>query len=617
MGHFEHGENKAFAHPTEEDALRGPTSPYPESTDDKREPTMADGPRGRDEQPGRGGARKNIMRQILHGWWQEFAYCAVGVAALAALAGVLHRFDGETMPDWPSGLTLNTIVALLATVCRAAFVIPVTEALAQAKWNWFREKPRSLGDFEAFDQASRGPWGSLNLVRRTRGWLVGILAAILLTSAIATSTLTQSAISYTTALSSYVGWSDVEGRSWSEAQAWSLKEDWGERFPDFVTDNEPSVARGIALGILTPASEVLSFREPRCLAKNCTWDPFSTLAVCHETTNVTHLIDSKSDPARGINVTTPNSVEVEFSRDTAAVHVSEGAITNPTYLGNASIWTAFAVYWTGNENDAPQATELTFHWCVNTYRAEVIENVLEMHMWDSHTEVLAGTNSSLGYLAPSHKKYNLHSVRTRSFTYGRGGDRIIAKYLNSSMIGRSAGSTTERFWGASGSDVLLQSVAEITEAASSKKPPSGVVTASAVDAESPWWGAVDGMARNVANGLTNSLLPREPNALGRSSTTRMLVQVRWSWLGLLIGQVLLSFFLLIATIIETARADVAIVKSSALPALFAISAKEKAELERSIAEGEPLINKSDHRLVQMGLGGGLRQQSGKWILAGT
>ncbi|KAK1839090.1 hypothetical protein CCHR01_18288 [Colletotrichum chrysophilum] len=142
--------------------------------------------------------RMSSLNNILRGWWQELLWLWISVLAFVILVVLLNAYDNQPLPQWPSGITLNTAVASLATIARTALTIPVAEGLSQSKWSWFKRKPRPLKDFDMFDQASRGPWGSLTLLVRTKGRFIGVIAALLLTSGIATSTLTQSTVAYST-----------------------------------------------------------------------------------------------------------------------------------------------------------------------------------------------------------------------------------------------------------------------------------------------------------------------------------------------------------------------------------------------------------------------------------
>lgn len=155
------------------------------------------------------------------GWCIEYISCIISVAAYVSIVLVLNRYDQKVMPSWPMGITLNTLLAFLTAVSQTCFVQPVVQGLSQMKWNWFAGKSRPLADFESFDNASRGAWGSILLVFSTKGRCVQfdygssrdemdtnqsgctnrlsvLLAAVILVTSAVTSTITQAALSQDT-----------------------------------------------------------------------------------------------------------------------------------------------------------------------------------------------------------------------------------------------------------------------------------------------------------------------------------------------------------------------------------------------------------------------------------
>jgi hypothetical protein len=103
------------------------------------------------------------------GWSIEYISCLISVAAYVSIVLVLNRYDQKAMPSWPLGISLNTLLAFLTAISQTCFVQPVVQGLSQMKWNWFAGKDRPLVDFESFDNASRGAWGSILLVFSTKG----------------------------------------------------------------------------------------------------------------------------------------------------------------------------------------------------------------------------------------------------------------------------------------------------------------------------------------------------------------------------------------------------------------------------------------------------------------
>jgi hypothetical protein len=131
--------------------------------------------------PGSGGdtngrPRKGAEAATASSWMPEMLWCLLSIACLAAVAAVLKIYDGRRLADWPLAVSLNTLVAFLTTLCRAAFVVPVVQGLAQLKWNWFARGDKPLADLQVFEDAGRGlPLGALKLLVMARGRCVVLL----------------------------------------------------------------------------------------------------------------------------------------------------------------------------------------------------------------------------------------------------------------------------------------------------------------------------------------------------------------------------------------------------------------------------------------------------------
>lgn len=124
--------------------------------------------------------RNFITRFILEWWILELLSWVISALCMCSLVIVFAYYDKQKIPQWHFGLTLNALISVLAGIAKSALLVPTFEALGQLKWNWFRSQPRIMIDFEVFDSASRGPWGSLMLLTRTHGKYVVIQGRIYL-----------------------------------------------------------------------------------------------------------------------------------------------------------------------------------------------------------------------------------------------------------------------------------------------------------------------------------------------------------------------------------------------------------------------------------------------------
>ena len=112
--------------------------------------------------------RPSRYARVFTNWWLwEIVSWLLSAAALVSIAIVLRVYDGKLLPRWPLGLTLNAFISLFSTLSRIAMIYPVAEALGQLKWIWINHGAKMI-DLDAFDGATRGPRGALDLLYRTR-----------------------------------------------------------------------------------------------------------------------------------------------------------------------------------------------------------------------------------------------------------------------------------------------------------------------------------------------------------------------------------------------------------------------------------------------------------------
>jgi len=112
-----------------------------------------------------------------HWWPWEWLCELLAVGSLGAMYFVLWYYQDRPQADWQqSYFTLNGFIALLATLTKTGLIIPVSAAIGQRKWLRFlpnrkgNDRARRIGDFEAFDEASRGSLGSAKLIISLNAW---------------------------------------------------------------------------------------------------------------------------------------------------------------------------------------------------------------------------------------------------------------------------------------------------------------------------------------------------------------------------------------------------------------------------------------------------------------
>ncbi|KXH32511.1 hypothetical protein CSIM01_11096 [Colletotrichum simmondsii] len=231
-----------------------------------------------DEPPRKSECEPFTVKPLWRIWAWEVFYIFLSISSFFLIVAVLCSYDQQPLPDWPLHITLNTFLAFFTTLAKAAFMLPVSVAISQTQWSWFL-KDRPLHDLQLFDQASRGPWGSVMLLKRIRYKHFVSLGAFLMVVSALTSPVTQLAIKYPIRDS-------VALRE--EAKAAAVRN---------MTSDEDRMNLGARRAlVLATLSDSTNFMEPIaptgafCSTGNCTFDRYQSLGICMKTANITeHL----------------------------------------------------------------------------------------------------------------------------------------------------------------------------------------------------------------------------------------------------------------------------------------------------------------------------------------
>lgn len=117
-----------------------------------------------------------VVRSPFRWWCFEILSIVIAAVCLGGIVLVLALYDGKSQESWPSEvLTINGLIAILATTCRTCFMVAVGAGLAQGKWQQLSSRshregePYRLSLYALFEEAAKGPWGSSRLIWQFKG----------------------------------------------------------------------------------------------------------------------------------------------------------------------------------------------------------------------------------------------------------------------------------------------------------------------------------------------------------------------------------------------------------------------------------------------------------------
>ncbi|KAF3044301.1 hypothetical protein E8E12_006608 [Didymella heteroderae] len=232
----------------------------------------------------------NASNNIFKRWIFELLCWATSAVCLSAVVAIYSRVNGKNQS--PQAEVLLSWVNVLGKIAAAALIVPTSEALGQLKWNWFHES-RAMWDFEIFDKASRGPWGAIMLLFRTKGRSLAAFGAVLILLLLAIDTFLQQVVDYPErwqrSITPGVIPRVVKYKPYSPPQFFQHEEQLM-----FQAELRPLV-QGF---LYSNGSEPYPFGNGTrpdipliCPTSNCTWPEYETLAVCSRCEEVSASLD--------------------------------------------------------------------------------------------------------------------------------------------------------------------------------------------------------------------------------------------------------------------------------------------------------------------------------------
>ncbi|RDA94607.1 hypothetical protein CP533_2444 [Ophiocordyceps camponoti-saundersi (nom. inval.)] len=126
-------------------------------------------------------------------WAFEIFLSLISTGIFAVIVAIFLLMHDRPLSQWPLPVTPNSTVSFLTTACSAALMHNVSSCIGQLKWLHFKQSSHQLYNLERFDEASRGPYGSVTFLVRVK-WNLASLGAVITICRLAFSPLAQEVI---------------------------------------------------------------------------------------------------------------------------------------------------------------------------------------------------------------------------------------------------------------------------------------------------------------------------------------------------------------------------------------------------------------------------------------
>ncbi|KAI1674315.1 DUF3176 containing protein [Pyrenophora tritici-repentis] len=594
----------------------------------------------------------SISGNIIKRWLMEIISWVFSAMCMAAVIIVLIILKDDPLTKWSlaetTGLTLNAYISILSKMAGAALIIPVSEALGQLKWSWFQQNSKQMWDFEIFDNASRGPWGSFLLLIRTKGKALAALGAMITLCMMALDPFFQQVVDFPDR------WA-LQPTSSKIPMTKNYDPGLGKVFiegVEMVTDDKDMflVVEKFAYGNGTQPVPFGNGTRPdiplSCPTSNCTWTEYDTLGVCSQCEDISSYLTFTCLTTRvdwTANTTGGLDVEGGYPNATMCGYFLNATSDDPVlmsgYLVNSNEST---------ENEVLLMRSLPLTTILNKDPLYGNGSIHFKNLRNTISDVLivsAANGSAAGVYA--HERPIAHEcvlswcIKTirSSYEYGTYSEEVIETFHNTtsgpfpwlstpfqSDVGGGTNGTDITY----NEDIVINAQSprdgrKLSGFGTSRKIATAIMTgltdifpsfstvanedAAPIMRFKTWqdgvawnreldfnpWMAPNNLTRHMERfsvAMTNVIRSAPSNEMleGKAFSKENYVSVRWEWLTLPIGLLFMAFIFLSATIFKSTleREQVGVLKNSAiLTLLYGVPDNVRGQLTRSSSTGTP------------------------------
>ncbi|KAJ5647730.1 hypothetical protein N7490_004102 [Penicillium lividum] len=500
-------------------------------------------------------------------WTWEIVSVVFSIVCVALLAAFLGQVNGVEYSSWQYRLSPNTVASLIATIAKSALLISVSSCLSQLKWNQAQlARPTPLYNIQVLDQASRGPWGALEVLwRRKMKPELATAGALLMVLSLAMDPLAQQLLAYpiirikASNESAYV--------QTTHGYNTPILETTSNLFNDLTymsIYDDPNMLKAILSGL----SQTSSPLEPICSTGDCDYPNFVSLGICSKcedvTTKTTQVCEMTSTMPGS---KTPLSFEKPLPLDCTYTLPSGYKIRPQVFLESQSQgepgttfsrepWTSIStsdayappmvsfisarydqslVYTLQNASTwerKPILTECAINWCEKEYTNNYLSND-HRGLSVAKSQILT-LNDETGYLAP----LNGSSTLSQNSSYTVDVDTMLSL---PSILGDIFNGTLNTNFTLTASPALFCYISQnLTE-------------------------TIAQMTTAMTDVLRSTAGPDTSRIHGTAYAERAIIHVRWAWIAVPVASVVMAVFILLATATSSRKLNTILWKSSVLP----------------------------------------------------